>query len=377
MPCPPGQETVEVEERLRFDEGRLRDFLAGQLPGVGPGTVLEVKKFGYGASNPTFFVGAGELRYVLRKKPPGALLKGAHAVEREFRVMRALQQAGFATPVMHLLCEDVGVIGTPFYVMSFVEGQIPDNSLSILPPARRRPALLAIVEMLARLHGYDPAALGLVGGGGEPFGRIGGFYERQIRTMSRVSASQVENSKGKVLPLRSMPELLALFAAHMPEDRSCVIHGDWKPDNLILGDVAGAPRVLAVVDWELSTIGHPMSDLANMCLPYHLGPIGQMVSYGTFDLSGDGGVPSEEEVHRAYCSAAGAPFPIKGWSFFVAFACFRLGVIIQGVAMRASLGQGSQKSGFGSVEQMAQMADALCDLGLEIMGKAWPAAARL
>jgi len=370
----PGQETVEVEERLRFDEGGLRDFLAGRLPGVGPGTALEVRKFGYGASNPTFLVGAGGFRYVLRKKPPGALLKGAHAVEREFRVMRALQQAGFATPVMHLLCEDPAVIGTPFYVMSFVEGQIPDNSLSVLPPAQRRPVMLAIVETLAQLHGYDPVALGLLGGS-EEFGRAGGFYERQIRKLSSVSGSQVENSRGKVVALKSMPELLALFAAHMPEDRSCVIHGDWKPDNLILGDVAGTPRVLAVVDWELSTIGHPMSDLANMCLPYHLGPLGQKITYGTFDLSGDSGVPSEEEVHRAYCSAAGVPFPIRDWSFFVAFACFRLAVIIQGVAMRASLGQGSQKG--GSAEQGSQVADFVCDLGLETMRKAWPAAARL
>jgi aminoglycoside phosphotransferase (APT) family kinase protein len=373
----PSQETVEVEERLRFDEARLAQYLVGQgLPGLD--SALEVRKFGYGASNPTYFLHAGGHRYVLRKKPPGKLIKGAHAVEREFKVMSALGRAGFTVPVMHVLCEDDSVIGTPFYVMSFVQGRIADNALSTLAVSHRQPAMLAIVEALAKLHSYDPASLGLLEGGkGKAFGQLGGFYSRQMKTLSRTSEMQVASSRGEVAALRSMPALLAKMAANMPEDRSCVIHGDWKPDNIVLGGDPACPRVLAALDWELSTIGHPMSDLANMCLPYHLGRLGELVTYGPFDLSEGSGVPSEEDVHRAYCSRAGIPYPIRDWGFFVAFSCFRLAVIAQGVAMRAASGQGSQKSGSSSIEFMGSAANALCDMGLKTMMDAYPSEAKL
>jgi aminoglycoside phosphotransferase (APT) family kinase protein len=356
---------VEVEERLRFDEDSLQRYLSAKL--LGFEGKLTVKKFGYGASNPTFFIttAAGQ-KYVLRKKPPGKLIKGAHAIDREYQVMSALSKAGFPAPRMYILCEDESVIGTPFYVMDFIKGQIVDNGVSKLPPHQRRPALLAIVDALAKLHSYDPAAVGLMQPGKE-FGKSGGFYERQIKTMSRTSETQVTNSEGKVPPLKSMPSLLASFKANMPEDWSCVIHGDWKPDNVVLSEGDDNIKVLGILDWELSTIGHPMSDLANMCLPYHAGPLGSLVSYGPFDLSEGSGIPSEEEVHKAYCKAAQRPFPIPDWNFFVAFSFFRLAVIVQGVAMRASRGQASQQTSSAQVEGMVQMANALCDKGLETM----------
>lgn len=354
MASGPGQETTQIEERHRFDEASLERYLTRELPGF-PG-ITAVRKFGFGQSNPTFCIECHGKKYVLRKKPPGKLIKGAHAVDREYRVMKVLGLVGFEVPKMHVLCEDESVLGTPFYLMDFVEGRIVDNGLLKLPLEQRKPAMLAIVKTLAKLHSYDPVALGLVNEK-DAFGRVGGFYSRQISTMAKTSEMQAS----KVEPLRSMKSLLKTFEANMPEDRSCVVHGDWKPDNVILS--AGShPFVLAVLDWELSTLGHPMSDLANMCLPYHLGPLGTIVSYPAF---GDGCF-TEEEVHRAYCDASGISFPINSWSFFIAFSCFRLAVIAQGVAMRASQGMASNADS-GQASQIASVANALCDKALEIM----------
>lgn len=361
----PSQKTVEVEERLRFDEASLQRFLTEQeLPGIHGGT-LKVKKFGYGQSNPTYCLQVADRRYVLRKQPPGKVIRGAHAVDREFRVMKALHEVGYEVPPVHLLCEEPKIIGTPFYVMSFVEGQIADNGLLKLPKEERRPVMNSIVKSLAKLHSYDPEKLGLLEGS-KPFGKIGGFYERQIRTLQRTSAAQVSTSEGQVPEMTSMPELLRLFKHNMPPDRSCVIHGDWKPDNLILSQTS-PPRVLAVVDWELSTIGHPMSDLANLCLPYHLGEFGKVVDYPP--MGGDANGIEEEEVLRSYCQAAGVEYPIDHWSFYTAFACFRLAVIIQGVAMRTA--KGSASDGTGDVKKQTEAAESMCSLALNIMREAF------
>lgn len=358
----PSQKTVEVEERLRFDEASLERFLSQQgLPGFKEGAI-KVRKFGYGQSNPTYCLQVANHRYVLRKQPPGKLIRGAHAVDREFRVMKALNQVGYEVPPVHVLCEDPQVIGTPFYVMSFMEGRIADNGLLNLPKEERPAVMQSIVQSLAKLHGYDPKELGLLQGS-KPFGKMGGFYERQIRTLQRTSEAQVSNSQGQVPPMKAMPELLRFFKDNMPPDRSCVIHGDWKPDNLILSKKKPPS---AVVDWELSTIGHPMSDLANLCLPYHLGEFGKVVDYPP--MGGDGGI-SEEEVLRSYCQAAGVEYPIDHWSFYTAFACFRLAVIIQGVAMRTS--RGSASDGTGNVKMQSEAADSMCSLALSIMRKAF------
>lgn len=369
-----GQKTVDVEERLRFDEKSLERFLSANVSGF-QGTI-DVKKFGSGESNPTYFVTtSADQKYVLRKKPPGKLLKSAHAVEREFRVMKALGNTGFEVPQMHILCEDDAVIGTPFYIMEFVKGRIVDNGLKKLSVEERGPAMFAIVDVLANLHNVSPVSLGLLTPGNE-FGQANGFYERQIKTLSRVSEHQSANSAGSVGALEAMADLLAQFAAHMPEDRSCVIHGDWKPDNVILSE-HGAPKVLAILDWELSTIGHPLSDLANMCLPYHLGPLGSMLSYGPFDLNEGSGIPSEEDVHKAYCKATGVPFPIPDWTFCIAFSCFRLGVIAQGVAMRSATGQASQGGGTEKAQGAAMVANELCNIGLRMMNEQYGTKAKL
>eukprot|EP00913_Durusdinium_trenchii_P028986 g27178.t1 len=217
--------------------------------------------------------------------------------------------------------------------------------------------MTSIVQSLAKLHSYDPSRLGLLAG--KPFGKMGGFYQRQIQTLQRTSEAQVSNSEGQVPAMKQMPELLRLFKQNMPPDMSCVIHGDWKPDNLILS-LESPPRVMAVVDWELSTIGHPMSDLANLCLPYHLGDFGKVVDYP--QLGGESGISEEEaewvatgwaeSVDKGNAGnlsiASGVKYPIDHWSFYVAFACFRLAVIIQGrpedlLAMAVAMFKSKQK----------------------------------
>jgi len=355
-----GQQTADVEDRLRFDEAALARYLARAVPGFA-GT-LTVKKFGYGQSNPTFHIKTSEgQEYVLRKQPPGELIKGAHAVDREFRVMDAVGRAGFCVPKVLALCEDKAIIGTSFYVMDFKKGSIPDNGLTCLPPSQRRPCLLAIMRSLARLHSYDPKELGLLGGE-KPFGRAGGFYERNLRTMVRVHDDQVRRAGGKLAPLTRIMELVAMFQANMPEDRSCVIHGDWKPDNIIMSDTYDEP--VAAIDWELSTIGHPLSDLANICLPYHAG--GNLVGWPVYEPTAENGIPLESEVHQAYCEAAGVPYPIADWDFHAAFNCFRFSVIVHGIGMRAALGVLSA-AGSASVESYHAAADSMCEIACRKM----------
>jgi len=366
-----GQETQEVGEAHKFDEAALATYLARELPGFDG--ELTVRKFGYGQSNPTYMLqtSAGQ-RYVLRKRPPGKIIRGAHAVDREFRVMRALGREGFEVPEVLLLCEDEAVIGTSWYIMRFVQGPIPDNALAKVNPQSRRAVMTSIAQALARLHKFDPAKLGLLDPA-RPFGRVGGFYTRQLATMERTSVAQVEGAGGAVPEMPSMPPVVRLFKANMPKDMSCVIHGDWKPDNIIFSN-DDPTQVAGVIDWEMSTIGHPMSDLANLCLAYHL-PEGNPVGYPVFDKLPEGCIPPEEEVHQIYGEAAGLPYPIADWGFFIAFACFRLAVVMQGIAMRAAKGQASAAAAGPSSEQaVAQLVTAanfMCDLSLEIMRKSY------
>jgi len=306
-----GQQTTDAEGRHKLDEALLARYLARELPGYDK-SALMVKKFGYGQSNPTYLLttSIGQ-RYVLRKKPPGKLIKGAHAVEREFRIMRVLGEAGYTVPRTLLLCNDESVVGTSFYIMSFVKGPIPDNALTSVVAESRKSVMFSITRALAKLHSFRPEDLGLVGNH-DSFGKAGGFYERQMATLVRTSKAQVDGSNGMVPALRGMEEILRLFKANMPSDISTVIHGDWKPDNIIFAE-SGAPEVTAVIDWELSTIGHPMSDLANMCLPYYL-PDPNPVGYPVFDLTQGSGIPSQEDVHKVYCDAAGTSYPISNWN---------------------------------------------------------------
>eukprot|EP01065_Artemidia_motanka_P008043 TRINITY_DN14017_c0_g3_i1.p1 TRINITY_DN14017_c0_g3~~TRINITY_DN14017_c0_g3_i1.p1 ORF type:complete len:397 (+),score=92.93 TRINITY_DN14017_c0_g3_i1:94-1191(+) len=349
-----GQKTTEVPDAQKFDERSLLQYMGEKGVPVGS-SGIRVRKFSYGQSNPTFFVETadGARRWVLRKKPKGKLIKSAHMVEREYRVMSRVGANGFPVPRVLFLCEESDVIGTPFYMMDFVKGRVPDNGLNSFAVSDRSAALSSIVSTLAKLHTYDIDAVGL-----SDYGRRGKFYERQIATMQRISDTQAQ---GEVPQIRARQELLDWFRANLPSDRTTIVHGDYKPDNCIMHPTE--PRVLGVVDWELSTLGHPLSDLANLCLPYYIpkkGPLTMIYKRWGKD------VPSMEEVHKQYAEQTGISYPIEGYRFAAAFAFFRLSVIVQGIVMRQSKGQASQQGPGGNLAAGIAMFNMVADLALGV-----------
>jgi aminoglycoside phosphotransferase (APT) family kinase protein len=248
-----------VTDAHRIDEAQLARWLADQgLPGAERG--LRVMQFQGGQSNPTFHLEAGDDAYVLRKKPPGALLPSAHMVEREYKVMAALAATDVPVPVMRLLCEDTAVIGTAFYVMDYLEGRIPgEPSLDEgFDPDERAAIWDSMNDALAKLHKVDPAAVGLDG-----FGKPANYVGRQLDRWTK----QFEASKTDPMP--DMDALIDWLASHEPPpDEVSIVHGDFRLPNLMLHPTE--PRVIAILDWELSTLGHPLSDLAYNCMPYRM-----------------------------------------------------------------------------------------------------------
>jgi aminoglycoside phosphotransferase (APT) family kinase protein len=318
---------VAVLENHRFDEGRLLRYLHGKLPGFQ--SDIEVRQYQSGQSNPTFLISTAAGRYVLRKKPPGKLLPSAHAIEREFAVMSAL--AGrVPVPEMHLLCADESVIGQPFYVMQHVEGRIlGDARMLEAPAAERRELCIELVRVLARLHGVDYRDAGL-----ESFGRGEGYVARQLSRWSRqYAASRVEDNA-------DMDRVIPWLEANVPAtDESAIVHGDYRGYNVIFDP--REPRIAAVLDWELATIGHPLADLAYCCLPYHL-PADD--ARGFVGENPDAlGIPSEQELTAAYCRESGrAALPY--WRYFIVFSLFRSAAIRAGVYKRALDGTAASSS---------------------------------
>ena len=312
----------EVLEAHRFDVGALERYLERHVEGFeGP---LHVQQFLGGQSNPTYCLSAGGQRYVLRRKPPGKLLPSAHAVEREFRVIAALAATGVPVPRAYTLCEDPGVIGTAFYVMEYVPGRIlSDPALPELSPEERARIYDHMNEVLARLHRLDWQALGL-----GDFGRPGNYYARQIhRWTSQYRASETER-------IEAMERLMEWLPAHIPEDdRTTLVHGDFRLGNTVVHPTE--PRLVAVLDWELSTLGHPFADLAYNCLPYRLSPV-EFDGFLGEDLA-KLGIPSEEAYLAAYCRRTGRD-GIPHWDFYIAFAMFRLAGIAQGIMGRVIAG---------------------------------------
>lgn len=320
-------ETIDVLPQHQFDEAALRDYLARALPDF-PAD-FEIRQFQGGQSNPTFLLIAGEDRRVLRKKPPGQLLRGAHQVEREFRVMSALAKTDVPVPRMDLLCEDEDIIGTPFFVMDCIEGRVsPEPNLPDIEPGSRRAIWLSMAQVLADLHTVDWRGVGLDG-----FGKPDAYIARQLKTWTR----QYEASKTGEMP--AMDKLIGQLGLYLPEeDATTIVHGDFRPGNMIIG--AESDDVAAVLDWELSTIGHPLADLGYFCMPYQVpSDVPGVKGLSGLDLEQEG-LPSKDEVVATYASARGIE-PPANLDYFTAFALFRLAAIVQGVYARALQGNAS------------------------------------
>jgi aminoglycoside phosphotransferase (APT) family kinase protein len=335
----------EVTERHRFDIEALAAFLAANLPGfVGP---LEVKQFHGGQSNPTYLLRTPSAKYVMRSKPgPVArLLPSAHAIEREFRVMRALGAQGIPVPQVHVLCEDESVIGRAFFVMEHVEGRIFwEQSLPQSNPAERAAIYDEMNRVIAQLHTIDIERAGL-----SDYGKAGNYFARQIgRWSKQYRASETES-------IEPMNRLIDWLPQHIPPgDETAVVHGDYRMDNLIFHPVQ--PRIIAILDWELSTLGHPLADFSYHCMSWHIPP-GAFRGIAGLDHVALG-IPSEAEYIRRYCERTGRTH-IEHWNFYLAYNLFRIAAILQGVYKRYTEGLASSDS----ARQAGANAKALAELG--------------
>lgn len=314
-------QTTGVRSGHEIDAEALARHLAANLDGFrGP---IEIRQFEGGQSNPTYFLHTPNRDYVLRKKPSGQLLPSAHAVDREHRVMKALD-ARVPVPPMLLMCDDERVIGTPFFIMGCVDGRVfRQPHLPGVSGADRAAMYDDMAAVLAKLHQVDVNAAGL-----SDYGKPGNYYARQI---ARWGQQYVAAKTGEI---ESMDRLMAWLPAHIPPgDEASIVHGDYRVENLIFHPTE--PRIVAVVDWELSTLGHPLGDLAYNCLTYYL----PAEALGRADQSDSdrAGMPAEADYVAAYCRYAGRA-SVPHWNFYLAFSMFRLASILQGVYARGLQG---------------------------------------
>lgn len=330
-----------------LDTGALARWLSEKLPDE-QGLTLE--RIGGGQSNPTWFVDYGEARLVLRKKPAGPILKGAHAVEREFRVLRALEASSVPVPRALWLEEDPSHLGTPFYVMERLEGRVfDDNSIAGVPPADRREMYFETARTLARLHAVRPDEVGL-----GDFGRPGNYFERQISRWS----GQYAQSPGPRID--ALDKLVDWLPAHIPPDDGAVsiAHGDFRIGNLMFHPTE--PRVIAVLDWELATLGHPLADLGYAVMPWRTSPDEYGGILGT--AWRENGIPTEDEFVAEYMAQAHTVSPLT--RFHVAFALFRFSVIFVGIADRARAGNATSED----AEALGPLAERFAQRALEAAG---------
>ena len=317
------EKITEVQGVHRFNETALAEYLTGKMDGFsGP---LVVRQFEGGQSNPTYLLSTPEKNYVLRKKPPGDLLPSAHQVNREYRVMTALRGTDVPVPRTFHLCEDDSVIGAMFFVMEYVNSRLYRNAaLPGLAPEERRTLYADIIRVLAALHGVDFKGLGL-----GDYGKSGDYVARQIRRWTR----QYEAAMTEDIP--AMNKLIEYLPNNVPEeDETCLVHGDFRLDNLLLHPEK--QKVVALLDWELSTLGHPLSDLAYACLMYNYEVI---PGVGTLsEIAGpESGIPTEAEYVAEYCRLTGRE-SIPKWNYYLSFSLFRLAAILQGVYKRGLMG---------------------------------------
>lgn len=329
-----------------FDLGTLSDYLGGVLPGQGPAMLEQIPG---GMSNPTYFMNFGGVRYVLRKQPPGPLLPSAHAIDREFRAITALAGSAVPVPAAPHYCSDATVIGTPFYVMERLDGRVfHDNSLPDVTLNERGAMFEAMNATLAALHGIDIDAVGL-----GDYGRRGGFFARQISRWSR------QYEAGKIRDVPQIPRLATWLSEHIPAgDETTLVHGDFRLGNLIFHPAR--PEIIGVLDWELSTLGHPLSDLGYNLMPW------TMLDSEFHGLAGRDlatlGIPNLRTYAAQYFAYRNLPDAYD--PFYTAFAFFRLAVIFEGIVSRAA--QGNQVS--GSADDVAHLSSVWAQHGLILAG---------
>uniref|UniRef100_A0A8D0NZV1 Acyl-CoA dehydrogenase family member 10 n=1 Tax=Sus scrofa TaxID=9823 RepID=A0A8D0NZV1_PIG len=342
----PVRKTMEIPKDSL--EKYLRDLLGIQTTGP-----LELLQFDHGQSNPTYYIKLANQQMVLRKKPPGTLLPSAHAVEREFRIMKALKNAGVPVPKVLDLCEDSRIVGTPFYVMEYCSGlTYKDPSLPGLEPSQRQAIYTAMNRVLCKIHSVDLKATGL-----EDYGKHGDYITRQVQTWIK----QYRAMETSTIP--AMERLIEWLPLHLPsQQRTTVVHGDFRLDNLLFHPETN--EVLAVLDWELSTLGDPLADVAYSCLAHYLPssfPI--QPGLGDCDLT-KLGIPTAEEYFRMYCLHMGIP-PTENWNFYMAFSFFRIAAILQGVYKRSLTGQASS----ATAEQSGKLTEFMSNLAWDFAVK--------
>ena len=324
----PGEvETTPVSEAHRIDEAALAIYLKDHINDFGPNLI--VRQFPIGQSNPTYLLIGGSKRYVLRKKPPGKLLPSAHAVDREFKIISALKNSGIPTPQALHLCQNTDIIGTEFFIMDMIEGRVfHDPGLPGVSKEGRRQYFDDYIRILANLHSIDIDAVGL-----SEFGRPNGYLERQVERWSK----QYEASKTENIP--AMDRIIDWLPKNLPTDNSVsIVHGDYRPGNTITH--SRYPYIVAVLDWELSTLGHPLADLGYCCAAYY----GKISSVGDFSLLNhqELGIPTETEFIEKYCEYAGRD-RIENVTYYVIFSLFRSAAIVQGVYKRGIDGNASSE----------------------------------
>lgn len=333
-----------VEQRLQFDSVALERYLAARIDGLrGP---LQVAQFQGGQSNPTYLLTAsGGNRFVLRRKPPGKLLPSAHAVDREFVITRALHSTGFPVARPRLLCDDEGVIGTPFFVSDYVVGRVFwEQSLPELLKEERAPIWHEMCQIIANLHMRDYRTIGL-----KTFGKPDDYCQRQIARWSK----QYRASETERIP--AMDNLIEWLPRNVPPQTSeSIVHGDFRLDNMIFHPKE--PRVLAVLDWELSTLGDPLADFAYHCLSWHVPP-GHFRGIGGLDIAALGLLTEQEHVRR-YCQLTGRDeIDAAHWDFYIAYNLFRIAAILQGIMKRVVEGTAASAQALDAGQRAKPMAE--------------------
>lgn len=331
--------TTSVLDAHVFDLGALQEYMRANVEGYSG--ELKVQEFNGGQSNPTYFLEAGGHRYVMRRKPPGELLKSAHAVDREYKVLTALQGTGVPVPKTYCLCLDEDVIGTWFFIMDYVDGRVVwDTPMPDDEPATRMAVYESMCDAVAALHNVDYKAVGL-----EDFGREGEYVERQIhRWIKNYKLSETEH-------IPEFENLMEWIPANVPDgDETTIIHGDVRLDNVIIGRTE--PKALAIIDWELSTLGHPLADFNYYCMQWYLpdgfSQIKDLHAYG---------LPTVREQIDRYCKLTGRDH-IPNWDFYTAYNIWRLAAICQGIAGRMRDGTAASDNAIESAKRVRPLSEA-------------------